>query len=493
MTQASAAPDSKALLGRLLRRMNEAGGFPALDQSVAVIVDALDQGDEDTTPLINAVLADVSLTQKVLRLANSAMYAPIARDVSTVSHAVMVLGFEAVGHLALGAKLIGSMGDLATRTPGASQALAQSLLAGSMASSVVSSLDMRGGELGVVCSLLYRLGRLLTAFFLPEEWSRIEALVRAGQEESEAAKSVLGMTLEDLGAQMARQWRLPPRIVQTMLEEGGAAHGEDSAWLAALARYSDQSAQILCTTQGEEAGRRQQALAAEFGPKLGCAGEDLLQAANAAATQTGHESLLAKIFLARPESEEDPSETADGESENKETPRPAVPATPLARLQLGLRDVRQAVVEGGTAMEITRTALEAAHSALELDRSAVFLLDTNRRVYVARATLAAKGSSHLEHLSMDLSGGSDLAQVALVKKVDIYIDNPRGDKAVSHLPAWVRSHSLHPFFLLPMTTSGGTAIGLIFGQQRDDTRLTKPELATLAILRDLLQARLRKG
>ena len=92
----------EALLARIMQRMNESGGFPALDHSVAQIVEALEVGEEDTTPLVNAVLADVSLTQKVLRLANSAMYAPIGRSVSTVSHALMVLGFEAVGHLALG-------------------------------------------------------------------------------------------------------------------------------------------------------------------------------------------------------------------------------------------------------------------------------------------------------------------------------------------------------------------------------------------------------
>lgn len=478
-------PETQALLDRLVQRMNEAGGFPALDHSVAVIVDALEKGEEDTTPLINAVLADLSLTQKVLRLANSAMYAAISRDVSTVSHAVTVLGLEAVAHLALGAKLIGAMGDLASTTPAAERALAQSLMAGSMATSVLSNLKARNGELGVVCTLLYRLGRLLTAFFLPEAWSRIEAMVQSGQDEDQAARSVLGQPLEQLGAHMARQWRLPVRIVRTMLDEPDAAKSEEDAWLSALTRFSDRSAAILGSAQGEEAEHRQQALAAEFAPHLGCDDGTLMLAVKSATEQSGSESLMAKILLPHPEPDLAPAAAPD-------TP-PEVPVTPLARLQIGLRDVRQALVEGGKAMEITRAVLEAAHSALELDRSAVFILDATRHVYVARVTLASQEPSHLEGIAISLAEGDDMSQIALTKRVDIYIDNPRDGKAVLHLPAWVRTHSLHPFFLLPMTTSGGTAIGLIFGQQRDDARLSKPELASLGVLRDLLQARLRKG
>ena len=43
---------SQAFLARIMQRMGESGGFPALDHSVSTIVDALELGEEDTTPLI---------------------------------------------------------------------------------------------------------------------------------------------------------------------------------------------------------------------------------------------------------------------------------------------------------------------------------------------------------------------------------------------------------------------------------------------------------
>ena len=47
------------------------------------------------------VLSDPALTQRVLRLANSAMYSVFGRKINTVSKAVMVLGIESIGHLAM--------------------------------------------------------------------------------------------------------------------------------------------------------------------------------------------------------------------------------------------------------------------------------------------------------------------------------------------------------------------------------------------------------
>jgi len=78
----------------------------------------------------------------------------------------------------------------------------------------------------------------------------------------------------------------------------------------------------------------------------------------------------------------------------------------------------------------------------------------------------------------------------LARKVDIYIDNPRDTKIASRLPDWVRSQGLHPFFILPIENSEGVAIGLMYGQQQNDLKLSREELGQLALLRELLQTRL---
>jgi len=467
---------SQAFLSRIMQRMSESGGFPALDHSVTTIVDALELGEEDTTPLINAVLADVSLTQKVLRLANSAMYAPIGGGVSTVSHAVNVLGFEAVGHLALGAKLIGSMGQLSTNFHAAEKALAHSLLAGSVASSVVSMAEVRGGEIGVVCSLLHRLGELLVTFYLPEEWTRIQMALDQGKSESEATRAVLGVGMQDLGVMVARQWRLPARIVGTMQANGASAGEPEHQWLWALTHFADESARVAASP-GEPETHRLNLLAERFSEALALKASDLVQAVKAAADDVTAEPLLASIL-----------------AEDKDVhPHKASPADALTLLKVGARDVRQAMGEGESSLEVQRIILEVAFSALDLGRAAVFLLDGLKQSYRVTATLCEKAPNRLVGYSIPVSGGSDLAHVALARKADIYIDNPRDPKIAAHFPDWIKAYNLHPFFLLPITAQDGRALGLLYGQQKNDSKLTKEVLGQLAVLRALLQEHLHEG
>lgn len=470
------AGNPEALTARILRRMGESGGFPALDRSVAVIVEAMERSVEDTSPLVDAVLEDVSLTQKVLRLANSAMYAPISSSVSTVSQAVHVLGFQAVGHLALGVKLIGSMGQISAQSRSAERELAHSLLAGSVAGSVAGKAAMKQGELGVVCSLLHRLGRLLASFYLPEEWARIQQAVESGADEAEAARRELGMDLHEVGTLVARQWRLPAGIVRTMQAEGqGSAEAGEEDALLALTRFADLSAGLAVAPPDEAAGRALEALASRFGPALGLAAEDLLQAVKTATVEATSQPLLASILV----------------EDKGAHPAPAPPPGPLERLREGVREVRQAIDKGVSGQTLQNMLLERMSGALNLSRAAVLLLDRTHQSYRVTASLSERPTHRLEGVALPARGGADLAQVALARKVDIYIDNPRDPKIASHLPDWIRVHSLHPFFLLPMSGGDGAPLGLVYGQQRDDARLGKDTLGQLAALRDLLQDRLR--
>jgi HD-like signal output (HDOD) protein len=463
-----------------MQHMNESGGFPALAQSVGQIVRALEEGAEDTTTLTNAVLADLSLTQKVLTLANSAMYAPIARNVSSVSHALMVLGFEAVGHLALGVKLISSLGQIDSDNPAAEHELAHSLLAGSIASTVVGKLQIQGGEEGVVCALLHRTGRLLTAFFLPEEWQLIQERIQAGHSEKAAAEEVLGSSFEDLGIQIARKWRLPTEIVATMQpRQSGdpSPEAEGRNWLADVTRFANQAADVLSSAPGEEARQKHlETLATRYGASLGLKKTDLMSAVRQATDEASAEPLLAKVLLDHPRAPSVP---------------PAKPTDVQSRLQGGLEEVRQAIAEGGSPTEVLHMALEVMYTSLELGRAAVFLRAPTENVYRVRATLSAREPNRLVGLSFPDESAPNVASLSLSKGADIYIDNPRDTKISHRLPNWLHGHDPHPFFLLPLILENGQSFGLVFGQQKDDRLLTKSDLATLAKLRDLMQSRVR--
>lgn len=476
-TGIAALQGADELLSGVLRRMNESGGFPALDHSVARIVDALERGEEDTTPLVDAVLADVSLTQKVLRLANSAMYAPIGRDVTTVSQAMKVLGFEAVGHLALGVKLIGSLGQMQSPSRTAERELAQCLVAGSVAGSVVGKAHVPKGETGIVCTLLHRVGQLLTAYYLPESWDRIQQAMAAGRDEADAARAELGMTMSDLGLSMAQQWRLPPRILHTMEAEVPCAEAsarqetEDEAWLVALTRFSHRSARVITAADKTASAPLIAALADEFGPSLKLPSTDLVEAVATATDEVTAKPYLAEILV----------------EPTRKTAAPTGPGDTTALLPDGLRELRRAAENGTGLAELETRALDLLFRALSLSRAAILKLDADGRACRVTATVSAKQPNRLVGLVLPIGPGADLAQLAMVRKVDIYIDNPRDTKIAARLPDWIRNFSLHPFFLLPLAGPDGKVVGLIYGQQGDDAKLDKALLLQLSELRALIQ------
>jgi len=321
--------------------------------------------------------------------------------------------------------------------------------------------------------LLHRIGSLLTAFYLPPEWERVQRAIAAGRDEEAAARDVLGMSLEELGAFMARQWRLPGSIVRTLVAEPDADAQADDAWLYAMTRFSHQSARLLASAT-EPADSALEALAADFGPVLGLSGADLLDAVATAAEEANAEPALAGAMARR----ESPATGKD----------PVPPA--LSPLRAGIAALRDALDSHGTPREVEYAALEAAFRGLDLGRVAVLRLDAEGQTYRVDACLCEREPDRLKGLCIP-AGGNDLAHFSLARKRDFYIDNPRDDKIAALLPAWISCHGTHPFFLLPITDADEEAMGLLFGQQREDVKLTREELGLLAELRDLLRRRLR--
>ena len=473
--------ETPAIVARVMQRMQANGGIPALTRSVACIIDVLQEGHDDTQALVNAVLADVSLTQKVLRLANSGMYAAFGGNIGTVSQAIKILGVEAVGHLALGARLINAANPQhsgAENLPenGASE-LAQSLLAGSVANALTQKMQVADSEVGVVCSLLNRTGSLLAASFLPDEWRRIEQQIASGHTETEAASAELGIDFETLGRHVAEAWRLPVRIVQTLEAPGPGSQNSEDSWLFALTHFSNQAAAIVSQNPGWAAEQHMTGLAERYGNALGVQHEVLLGAARSGVSALSVEPALAHLLR----------ETVPPESASTVQTIIAKPADALEQLRQGLRAVEQAVAENQSRNDVVLMALEISYTALGLDRIAMFLRDSRQKTFRVIAGLARTQRSVLMGISFSEAFSANVAHVALKNKADIYIENPLDEKITSRLPDWIRAHGLKPFFLLPMATENGMPFGLIFGQQAHAIQLSKEELLELKAMRDLLR------
>jgi len=219
---------SQATLDKLLDAMKTSKGVPAAERAVASVLGALDNTASSKQQVVNHIIEDFALTQKVLKLANSSMYAPFSAGSDSVSSAVNILGSEAVLHLALGADLV-SEEDLHQ-----DESLSQTLLASELARNLCTDR----AEEASIATLMVEVGRLMTARYLPQETAAIARKVNAGASAQDAATAVLGMSYQDLGVQLATHWNLPHTLRATI-------DGTGDPTLVGIARFSSSAASFI--------------------------------------------------------------------------------------------------------------------------------------------------------------------------------------------------------------------------------------------------------
>ena len=209
------ATGSSATLDFLLRRMRGRSDFPALSESIVRIQSMASSDKESVGSITNEILKNVALTNKLLRLVNSAHYARSA-PIGTVSRAVSLVGFNGIRNMALSLVLLEHMQDK-TNAEALKEEFLRALMAGSLAAELCG--DGPEGEEAFIGALFQNLGRMLTQFYFPEEAARIKHLMIVGKgdlSEAAAATQVLGSSFVALGVGVAKAWGLPEGIQRCM-------------------------------------------------------------------------------------------------------------------------------------------------------------------------------------------------------------------------------------------------------------------------------------
>lgn len=171
---ASPSADGESTRRLLAVRIAQRGDLPGFSKAVGTILNAMRGEPHDDFDMVRTVLSDPSLTHKVLRLANSPMYAVFGQNIHTVTQAIQVLGIESIGHLALGHKLIDGLALAAPDALSSRNELEKTILAGHIGRQVAALTHQRDSEAAVVCAMLHGLGRVMVAFYLPEFWRAIQ-------------------------------------------------------------------------------------------------------------------------------------------------------------------------------------------------------------------------------------------------------------------------------------------------------------------------------
>lgn len=465
---------AKKTLAQLRDVISRKGDFPSISGAVQQIVSAMRDENTSDFDLAQSVLSDFALTQKVIRLANSAMYSAFGGSITTVSRAIYVLGTETVGHLALGLKFIDQLDKAAGSAEHARAEFAKAMVAGTISRKVTEGMTSRDSEESVVCTLLHSLGRLLVTFYLPAQWNTIrERTASAGPaEEQLVAAEVLGLTLHDLGRIMANEWGLPPELTDAMqapvaASENPLSHAE---WLASLANFSSECSKVMATgSEGADAAMAR--LAETYAPSLGIEVEALTAATAAASDDEECQKLLAS---GRP---------AAGPVQSEK------PLDAYTRLDQGLNDML-AMAETAGLSALAGLMIEAMHSSMGFRRVYVFLRNGATRKVAARMALGAGAKELMERLTFDEAFEPDVFHFALAQNRPVFIEDVKLPSMQSKLPRWFKDSlpRSRSFLCVPLV-AGNVPVGMVYGDWETEEaklRVEAHELAKIVKMRDVI-------
>ena len=197
------AEPSQGTLDFLLRRMRYKSDFPALSTTMGAVNRSAASETERVTQLSDSILKDFALTNKLLKLVNSASYSQYGGSISTVSRAVVIMGFDNVRNVAITLMLFEHLQNKSQAARLSDEILA-TYFSGLLARELARKMGIRHVEEGFICSMFHKLGRLLTAFYFNDEYVEIQKRCKnAGLDEEQAAAQVLGLSFEDLGLGVA--------------------------------------------------------------------------------------------------------------------------------------------------------------------------------------------------------------------------------------------------------------------------------------------------
>ena len=203
---------------RLLNRINRTEEFPTISKYVIEINQklAVNPDNFNATDLANIILKDHALTTKLLKMVNSAFYGLAAGKVSTVTRAVVVLGYENVRLATLSLALFEHFKGK-SNSKHLKEAVVGSFWSGMMARELASMEGCIDPEEAFVCAMMSHLGKLAMIYYLPDEYRQIRIrMADAEISEAKAARSVCGVTYDELGIAVAKQWNFPPQIYDSM-------------------------------------------------------------------------------------------------------------------------------------------------------------------------------------------------------------------------------------------------------------------------------------
>lgn len=472
-------------LERALLRISRTRDFPTISKYVIEINQKLSDSciQSSASELANIILKDYALTNKLLKLVNSAFYGFVGGRVTTITRAVVLLGYDNVRLAAISLVLFehfkgkSSMRDLKDATIG-------SFWCGLLAKEIAKMQYMIDPEEAFICALLHRLGKLLAIYHMPDEYREIKYRVsQQGEKELKAVKQVLGVSYMALGMAVAKQWNFPEGIFKTMASLS-AEDLEDKSKridpLCALSNFVNALFRIINEVRWDRRETAMRSLLDRYGAYVTISFNQLkaVMALGLECLYTHADALQISLdecdFLKRlagGSSSAPGDETADAQVRENSAPRnysafqfadhravgssAAVPESDdaVSIIMGGIQEIGSVMLGDHDISDVALLSLEIIYRALQCNRTILFINESSQKEMAARYGYGA-GIQRIVgkiRFKMDSPGQEDLFLNSIHSGKDLIVNDSHAPELFPLIPEWYRKNiDAQAFVFLPI-------------------------------------------
>lgn len=414
--------------------------------------------------LSQVILQDAAMTARVLKLANSALYNPGLRSISTISRAIIVLGFETVRDMAISVGVVEAMLKAKARARVARE-MALAFHAAVQARAMAVARRDTAPEEVFIAALLYRLGDMAFWCAAGEAGERLEAaLQEPGVSPAQAEERVLGFPLKHLTRGLAREWRLNA-LLQQVLE--GRVEKAGREYAVVLSR------QLAESVEGgwdcPEADSLFESVARFTRTQADQVREALIENAKQAAEVAG---AYGAAFAIRHLPQQPSSPQIEKQASAAAEPSPAFyEPDPLLQLKI-LRELAAILNHKPDINLLLEMVLEGIYRGVGMDRTLFALLSPNRRFLKAKFVLGADraGLSDAFHFELQPDRPHLFSQVLQRQECAWIREAPGTTEKRLLSPAITRVVGEGTAFLVMPIVVNGQSIGIFYADRRSSGR-----------------------
>ncbi|MCZ4312155.1 HDOD domain-containing protein [Comamonadaceae bacterium G21597-S1] len=190
--------------------------MPAFPRSVQQILELTRDVNCSPKDLVRVIDHDPVVMVKILRVVNSAYYS-LPKQITSVNHAVVYMGFNSLKNLALSIAAIGMLPKEGVPGFDAHQYLLHSLTTANIAKMLAPRVGNVDANDCFIAGLLHDFGKVVFAQFMPQEFKQALMMADWGEVSLyQTLREVIGTDHAVVGGMLVEKWRFPAPLVETI-------------------------------------------------------------------------------------------------------------------------------------------------------------------------------------------------------------------------------------------------------------------------------------